>query len=55
MYDAGLAYRLEITLQTGGISETPKELLRLPIAVNMYGDGAHMVAYPINTHQTSWA
>ncbi|KAL1942512.1 hypothetical protein VTO73DRAFT_6114 [Trametes versicolor] len=42
-------------VQTGGISETPEELLTPPVAVNIYGDGAHMIAYPINTHQTSWA
>ncbi|KAJ3005688.1 hypothetical protein NUW54_g4232 [Trametes sanguinea] len=39
---------------TGGLSETPEEL-RAPRIVNWYDNGAHMIAYPVNDHLTSWA
>ncbi|KAI0823310.1 FAD/NAD-P-binding domain-containing protein [Trametes gibbosa] len=42
-------------VQTGGLSETPTELLTPRTAINMYGDGTHMISYPVNSHQTSWA
>ncbi|KAI0675067.1 FAD/NAD-P-binding domain-containing protein [Trametes maxima] len=42
-------------VQTGGLSETPDELKTIPTAINLYGNGAHMIAYPVNDHQTSWA
>ncbi|KAI9066575.1 FAD/NAD-P-binding domain-containing protein [Trametes sanguinea] len=41
-------------VQTGGLSETPEEL-RAPRIVNWYDNGAHMIAYPVNDHLTSWA
>ncbi|KAL1945670.1 hypothetical protein VTO73DRAFT_1672 [Trametes versicolor] len=42
--------------QTGGISPTPEGFRALgPSMVNIYGDGAHMIAYPINDAQVSWA
>ncbi|KAI0645467.1 FAD/NAD-P-binding domain-containing protein [Trametes meyenii] len=46
---------LIVMAQTGGLSETPDELKTLPTAINLYGNGAHMIAYPVNDHQTSWA
>ncbi|KAI0769639.1 FAD/NAD-P-binding domain-containing protein, partial [Trametes elegans] len=42
-------------VQTGGLSETPKDVVAPGHAMNVYGDGAHMIAYPVNSHQTSWA
>ncbi|KAI0365646.1 FAD/NAD-P-binding domain-containing protein [Pilatotrama ljubarskyi] len=42
-------------IQTGGHSETPEELLSRRGMLNLYGDGAHMISYPINDHQISWA
>ncbi|KAH9858404.1 FAD/NAD-P-binding domain-containing protein [Lenzites betulinus] len=42
-------------VQIGGLSETPQELLTPRTAMNMYGNGAHMISYPINSHETSWA
>ncbi|KAI0654315.1 FAD/NAD-P-binding domain-containing protein [Cubamyces menziesii] len=41
-------------VQTGGLSETPEVLLGKQIVMNVYGEGAHMIAYPVNDHQTSW-
>ncbi|KAI0329489.1 FAD/NAD-P-binding domain-containing protein [Cubamyces sp. BRFM 1775] len=41
-------------VQTGGLSETPEELREQQSVMNIYGDGAHMIAYPVNDHQTSW-
>ncbi|KAI0329204.1 FAD/NAD-P-binding domain-containing protein [Cubamyces sp. BRFM 1775] len=42
-------------VQTGGLSETPEELLVQRAVINVYDDGAHLTAYPVDDHQTSWA
>ncbi|KAI0661203.1 FAD/NAD-P-binding domain-containing protein [Cubamyces menziesii] len=42
-------------VQTGGLSETPEELLTQRAVINVYDNGAHLTAYPVNDHQTSWA
>ncbi len=42
--------------QTGGISPISEGFRVLgPSMVNIYGDGVHMIAYPINDTQISWA
>ncbi|TFY56253.1 hypothetical protein EVJ58_g7751 [Rhodofomes roseus] len=41
--------------QTGGVSPTPDVLKAHPTMLNVYADGAHMVAYPVNDRETSWA
>ncbi|KAI0321463.1 hypothetical protein OF83DRAFT_1051187 [Amylostereum chailletii] len=41
--------------QTGGICPTPSTNGDLPSAVNWFGQGAHMIAYPITDTLTSWA
>ncbi|KAI0633797.1 FAD/NAD-P-binding domain-containing protein [Trametes polyzona] len=42
--------------QTGGISPIPDVYKALgPSMVNIFGDGVHLIAYPINDTQISWA
>ncbi|KAI0949744.1 hypothetical protein AcW1_009265 [Taiwanofungus camphoratus] len=41
--------------QTGGISPTPEVLSKRATLMNIYGDGVHMVSYPISDTHTSWA
>ncbi|CAM1508103.1 Fc.00g049510.m01.CDS01 [Cosmosporella sp. VM-42] len=41
--------------QTAGISATPKALQDITAMRNWYGDGIHVISYPISTTQTSWA
>ncbi|KAH9920084.1 uncharacterized protein B0H18DRAFT_1096002 [Fomitopsis serialis] len=41
--------------QTGGISPTPEVLKTHSGIINVYADGAHLVAYPVNDKETSWA
>ena len=43
--------------QTGGISPYPalfRENGAEPM-FNIYGDGVHMIGYPVNDHDISWA
>ncbi|KAK3359555.1 hypothetical protein B0T25DRAFT_102228 [Lasiosphaeria hispida] len=42
-------------VQVAGISETPEEFLEKAIKRNWYGQGAHVIAYPISPTLTSWA
>ncbi|KZT70890.1 FAD/NAD(P)-binding domain-containing protein [Daedalea quercina L-15889] len=41
--------------QTGGISPTPESHKAHRTMLNVYSDGAHLIAFPINDKQTSWA
>ncbi|KAI0062853.1 FAD/NAD(P)-binding domain-containing protein [Artomyces pyxidatus] len=41
--------------QTGGLSPTPKGLREKPTILNIFGNGAHMISYPISETHTSWA
>ncbi|KAI0044542.1 FAD/NAD(P)-binding domain-containing protein [Auriscalpium vulgare] len=41
--------------QTGGISPTPPELAGEVALTNVYGDGTHMISYPISETHSSWA
>lgn len=41
--------------QAGGISPTPPAWREVPMKLNVYGDGVHLIAYPISATQTSWA
>ena len=48
---------IDSSAQTGGISPYP-ELFKAngtePM-FNIYGDGVHMIGYPVNDHDISWA
>ncbi|VDB86562.1 unnamed protein product [Peniophora sp. CBMAI 1063] len=41
--------------QAGGVCLTPASLSKPPAMVNFYGDNAHMITYPINDKESSWA
>ncbi|KAH9920085.1 uncharacterized protein B0H18DRAFT_1025880 [Fomitopsis serialis] len=41
--------------QTGGISPTPESHKGHRTMLNVYADGAHLIAFPMNDKQTSWA
>ncbi|KAH9832255.1 uncharacterized protein C8Q71DRAFT_778149 [Rhodofomes roseus] len=41
--------------QTGGTSPTPESHKAHRTMLNVYSDGAHLIAFPINDNQTSWA
>jgi salicylate hydroxylase len=41
--------------QTGGFSPTPMKLQNEPRMRNWYGEGVHIVAYPVSKRITSWA
>ncbi|KAH8808704.1 monooxygenase FAD-binding protein [Xylogone sp. PMI_703] len=42
-------------VQTAGISKTPEALKTMPSLRNWYGEGIHIVAYPVSKTHTSWA
>ncbi len=53
----GVCLRMCVCDQTGGISPYP-ELYRASGAAsmfNIYGDGVHMIGYPVNDREISWA
>lgn len=41
--------------QTAGISKTPETLLKPAAMRNWYGDGIHVIAYPVSETHISWA
>ncbi|PCG90981.1 Monooxygenase, FAD-binding [Penicillium occitanis (nom. inval.)] len=41
--------------QTAGISETPEALRQTSAMRNWYGDGVHVISYPVGPNHTSWA
>ncbi|KAI0064091.1 FAD/NAD(P)-binding domain-containing protein [Artomyces pyxidatus] len=43
------------TTQTGGLSPTPQVLLEKATILNIFGNGAHMISYPVSETHSSWA
>ncbi|KZV77422.1 FAD/NAD(P)-binding domain-containing protein [Peniophora sp. CONT] len=41
--------------QAGGVCSTPASLRKPPAMTNFYGNGGHMITYPINDKECSWA
>lgn len=41
--------------QTAGLSPTPVSLQSLPAMRNWYGEGVHVISYPVSPTVTSWA
>ncbi|CAI6013759.1 unnamed protein product [Clonostachys chloroleuca] len=41
--------------QTAGISVTPEPLRQISAMRNWYGDGIHVISYPVGPNHTSWA
>ena len=42
-------------LQTAGLSHTPEALKEKAYLRNWFGEGVHMIAYPVSPEITSWA
>ncbi|EXJ65991.1 uncharacterized protein A1O5_10968 [Cladophialophora psammophila CBS 110553] len=41
--------------QTAGLSSTPQAMKGKPYMRNFYGEGVHMITYPVSSDVTSWA